>query len=527
VPDRGFCLRRHIFKNGNRPPPPAGSKPKAAGYSVSRRFWSLDMTVSSEVSKIIYPGTGGQTEFAVPFYFLSNDDIKVILRDGDGLETLWLEGTHFALTGAGNEAGGQLTVSTGPTDHTPAAGEKLVIKRDLGIVQETDYPEGGAFPASAHEGALDRAAMIDQQTNERLDRALTAPESDTAPSLELPNETERAAKYLAFDLEGRPMAASGPTGESEIPVSAFMETVLDDTTAAAARTTLDAQRDVIAARGDIIRGGSGAVAERFAVGSTGSVLTSDGTDVMWAERPLPRGYLAGLRMSNDSDADHDISVEIGECRDAANGMNIVVPAAITKRIDATWSAGDDAGGLSSSLTAAANDTWYHVFAVVAGGAADVGFDTSVAAANLTADHGVTGYRRIGSVRTDGSANIVAFVQSGDWFWWKAPPLDVNDANGDTGGALATLSVPTGVRCLAKVNLTSGSGGAAVFLSDQENETINESAAPLPTTSDSGGTNSATDIVLTDTSAQVRYRTIGTVSIRVVTRGFMDRRGRDD
>lgn len=198
------------------------------------------MTVSSEISKDVYSGTGAQVDFAVSFYFLANADVKVIHRAADGTETDWLEGTHYSLSGAGKQAGGLVKVTTSPINYTPAVGEKLIIKRDLKIVQETDYPEGGAFPASAHENALDRAAMVAQQTNERLDRALVAPEADIASSLVLPNETSRASKYLAFDSEGSPIASSGPTGASEIPVSAFIETLLDDSDSATALGTLGA-----------------------------------------------------------------------------------------------------------------------------------------------------------------------------------------------------------------------------------------------------------------------------------------------
>jgi microcystin-dependent protein len=48
----------------------------------------------------------------------------------------------------------------------------------------------------------------------------------------------RAGRYLAFDSSGLPIASAGPTGNSAIPVSSFIENLLDDADAVTAHTTL-------------------------------------------------------------------------------------------------------------------------------------------------------------------------------------------------------------------------------------------------------------------------------------------------
>ena len=129
------------------------------------------MTLSTTTNRVQYSGDGATTVFAIAFPFLQNSHIQAILTDANGSDTNWVEGTHYTLTGAGDAAGGTLTVVTTPTDHTPAVGETFTILRVVPNTQLTDYLEGGAFPAGAHETALDLAAMRDQQLQEQFDRA--------------------------------------------------------------------------------------------------------------------------------------------------------------------------------------------------------------------------------------------------------------------------------------------------------------------------------------------------------------------
>ena len=65
-------------------------------------------------------------------------------------------------------------------------------------------------------------------------------------------------------------------------ISTFSISPLNSTSASGFRTAISAQEDVITTRGDLIRGSTGAVAERLAVGSANQYLRSDGTDPSWS-----------------------------------------------------------------------------------------------------------------------------------------------------------------------------------------------------------------------------------------------------
>ena len=160
------------------------------------------MTLSTTANKVSYAGDGTTVSFAIPFLFLENAHISAVLHDAAGTETTWALNTEFTLTGAGAAAGGTLTVVVSPSDYTPAAGETLVIRRVVPETQETDYPEGGAFPASAHEQALDKLTMLVQQHAEEIARALKVPVTDLGIATTLATVADRANKILSFDNNG-------------------------------------------------------------------------------------------------------------------------------------------------------------------------------------------------------------------------------------------------------------------------------------------------------------------------------------
>ena len=246
--------------------------------------------------------------------------------------------------------------------------------------------------------------------------------------------------------------------------------------------------------------------------------------------PYPRGHLAGCQISTDTDSDHDIAIAAGSARDVADSFNFDVSSVITKQIDASWASGDDAGGMASGVSLD-TDTWYHVFLVDDGSSGtDAGFDTSITATNLLATSGVgTKYRRLGSVLTDSSSNIIAFTQYGDEFMWDDPPLDINVTSSGTTSVTAAISTPADVNTLAYLNAYTDDANVYIRGANADDETPSQTAAPLASVGDSvSASNSTAQVrVWTDTSSQIKYRSTGNKKLRVATLGWRDQLGRHD
>lgn len=125
------------------------------------------MTITTTTNRYQYTGNGATTEFSFSNLFLSNEDLVVlVVTTATEASVTQVLDTDYTVTGAGNGAGGTVTMIT-----PPAATETLVIYRDAEATQETDYTEGDAFPAESHETALDKITILTQQLEAAIARA--------------------------------------------------------------------------------------------------------------------------------------------------------------------------------------------------------------------------------------------------------------------------------------------------------------------------------------------------------------------
>jgi hypothetical protein len=169
------------------------------------------MTLSSSASRIDYAGNGSTTVFAFPNYFLADIDLIVVRRDAlTGAETVLALGTDYTVAGAGASTGGTVTLAM-----PPATGQTLTIRRQLALVQETDFVANDPLSSEVLERAIDRVVMALQQQEEVQARTLQFPVGDsTSLSTVLPPSNVRASRSFGFNAAGEPVAVDPPVVSS-------------------------------------------------------------------------------------------------------------------------------------------------------------------------------------------------------------------------------------------------------------------------------------------------------------------------
>lgn len=111
----------------------------------------------------------------------------------------------------------------------------------------------------------------------------------------------------------------------------------------------------------------------------------------------------GLEITNAADTEHDITIGVGYCTDSTGTYLMYLDSAITKQIDASWTAGTGNGGMFSGTVASSLCYYKHIIRKTSDGSLDAGFSTSLTAIDIPS--GYSAYRCISSLWTDGSANI--------------------------------------------------------------------------------------------------------------------------
>jgi hypothetical protein len=239
-----------------------------------------------------------------------------------------------------------------------------------------------------------------------------------------------------------------------------------------------------------------------------------------------QNYLAGLTLST-AGSSATFGIAAGMASDSTAASVMALASAYTKTTSA-WAVGSGSGALDTG--AIANNTWYHVWLIQRSdtGVVDVLISTSATSPTLPANYDRK--RRIGSMKTDGSAQWVKFTQKGDEFLWDAVVADQNPATVTTTASLLTLTVPLGLNVNAILNVTANSASglisAAISSPDVADAAVTATNRQISTPS-AGTSASAWMMVRTNTSSQVRARVDpSSTSIFIGTVGWIDRRGRD-
>ena len=270
--------------------------------------------------------------------------------------------------------------------------------------------------------------------------------------------------------------------------------------------------------------GDSAVAQYLGSGDWQIISYFRASNVANVNPTLIQGYLSGLTLST-AGGSGTFGIAAGTAVDSTHVSSMVLASAFTKTT-ASWAVGSGNGALDTGSIAAT--TWYHVFEIqrLDTGLVDILFSLSAISPTMPTNY--TLFRRIGSMKTDGSSHWLAFTQMGDVFVWAVSTVDFSGAS--TNARVATaLGVPTAITVSAtfRAGLILGAGtGSTIFTSLLETDQGPVTGAQADLSSVGGGFANGSFERVTNTSAQIGVKSNNTgFTVTVETYGWKDNRGK--
>lgn len=234
----------------------------------------------------------------------------------------------------------------------------------------------------------------------------------------------------------------------------------------------------------------------------------------------------GLIVSNNlASPDNIVDISIGRVLSKDKSLMMISNSVVSKNLSSSWIP-SNGGGLAVGLTKDP-DTFYHVFIISKlDGTIDFGFDTSIDAINLLATAtGYTKYRRIKTIKTDSSSNIIPekVVENNDGSieCWQKPYLEVINTTivPDTLTDLDLLS-SKGVPTLDKILIRHSNTGSSSELIIKSKYTETEFGVCYVETSTSGEAEEYRDCIIdimTGSNSDIEYRRTGGTTQSIVVR----------
>lgn len=158
------------------------------------------MAISRTNNRWLYVGNGAATDFDVDERIQHASHISVFLIDpATQIPAPQSQGTHYSVLDVNDPDGSIVRFVT-----APGVGISVVILVILPLQQTADLLNLGRFNPAIHEAAFDRLLQQIRQLDERLGRAILAPDGSQPFSVRLPGPLARRNLLLGFDDIGDP-----------------------------------------------------------------------------------------------------------------------------------------------------------------------------------------------------------------------------------------------------------------------------------------------------------------------------------
>ena len=474
------------------------------------------MTITSNILRRDYTANGVNTTYAFdfPIFYESNAtpkfSLEVIVADTTGAESIKIETTDYTITynttdyvnGVINQ--GNVVFGTAPLNNY-----KVSLLRKVNFTQNNDITTSGsdALPGTALEGSLDKLTLMLLEQKESLNRVFRLPKSSSLSNIEFPIGASQANQVIAVNNAGDNLTTKDLADVGLAPVSTFAKTLLDDTTASEARTTLDAQQ---------LNANLTALA-----GLPGYKATTTTQGVAFLSNPITIS-------NNATDANNDIDFSAGNIQ-FSDSSGQATYAGGTGQLDVLFGTGN---GMLATGTKATNST-YHLYMVtnlttgVSKPLAILGVAGTAPDPTSVLPSGYTKFKRIASILTDGSGNIrnasYTFFLGGYYCNFNGYIADAVGVSLSTLRVSLNITTPKGIATLANVHpyfdITNARENIEIFEGGTSKPYfyIRGGASTIANTQ-VGGNN----FVKTNISSQIDWKTtVATISVSLLTNGFTD------